>query len=97
MTRLVFSEKAHADLLQILRYIARDKPQTAMRFVDKLEEECTFLVRCPDSGTKREDLAPHLRLYSFRGYGIYFRKLEDCVRIERVLSPGLDVCQQSFD
>lgn len=97
MKTLVFSEKARDDLLNILRYIARDKPLAAARFVDKLEHQCEFLARFPESGTKRDDLAAALRLFTFRGYGIYFRNLDDRVRIERVLPPGLDILQQSFD
>ena len=33
MKTLFLSEKAYDDLLQILRYIARDKPQVAARFI----------------------------------------------------------------
>jgi toxin ParE1/3/4 len=80
-----------------LRYIARDKPQAAVRFVDKLEEQCEFLANHPESGTIREDLATNLRVFSYRGYGIYFRNLTDRVRIERVLPPGLDVTKQPIE
>lgn len=97
MKKLVFSAKAENDLLNILRYVARDKPQAAARFVDQLEQQCDFLARFPESGTKRDDLAAALRLFTFRGYGIYFRNLDDRVRIERVLPPGLDILRQSFD
>ena len=97
MKSLVVSEKAYDDLLGILQYIARDKPQAAVQFVDKIEQQCEFLARFPDSGTKQEDLAPDLHVFSFRGYGIYFRNLPDRVRIERVLPPGLDITSQSFE
>jgi toxin ParE1/3/4 len=97
MKRLVISEKAYDDLLQILRYIARDKPHAAVRLIDNLQAQCEFLARFPDSGTQRGDLATELRVFTYRGYGIYFRNLTDRVRIERVLPPGLDVTQQSFD
>ena len=97
MSELVFSAKDETDLLNILRYIVRDKPQATVRFVDQLEQQCAFLARFPESGMTREDLAPRLRLFTFRGYGIYFRNLGDRVRIERVLSPGLDILRQSFD
>jgi toxin ParE1/3/4 len=97
MKKLVLSEKAYDDLLHILRYIARDKPRAAAHFVDKLEAQCEFLGRYPNSGTKRDDLLPDLRVFTFRGYGIYFRELADRVRIERVLPPGLDITTQTFD
>jgi toxin ParE1/3/4 len=97
MKKLVVSEKAYDDLLSILRHVARDKPQAAVRLVDTLQQQCEFLARFPESGTKRDDLAEELRVFSFRGYGIYFRSLPDRVRIERVLSPGLDITKQAFD
>jgi toxin ParE1/3/4 len=97
MKNLVVSEKAYDDLLAILQYIARDKPQVAVQFVDKIEQQCEFLARFPESGARQDDLAPDLRVFSFRGYGIYFRNLPDRVRIERVLPPGLDVTLQSFE
>jgi len=96
MKALVLSEKAYDDLRGILRYIARDKPQAAVQFVDKIEQQCQFLARFPESGSKRFDLAPDLRVFSFRGYGIYFRNLPDRVRIERVLSPGLEITAELF-
>jgi hypothetical protein len=43
MKSLIVSEKAYDDLLSILQYIARDKPQTAVQFVDKIEQQCEFL------------------------------------------------------
>lgn len=97
MKQLVVSARAYDDLLQILRYIAVDRPTAGVAFVDQLQEQCRFLVRFPDSGTKLDDLVPNLRVFSYRGYGIYFRNLDDCVRIERVLSPGLDVSVKTFD
>jgi toxin ParE1/3/4 len=97
MKELVLSEKAYDDLLNILRYIARDKPHVAVTFVDKLEAQCAFLARFPDSGTKRDDLALNLRVFTYRGYGIYFRNLTNCVRVERVLPPGLDIGEGAFD
>lgn len=97
MKQLVLSEKAYDDLLGILNYIARDKPQAAVKFVDQVQAQCEFLGRFPESGTRQDDLAPDLRVFSFRGYGIYFRNLPDRIRIERVLPPGLDIKKQSFD
>jgi toxin ParE1/3/4 len=97
MKPLFFSEASLEDLSSILEYIARDKPQAAIRFVDQLEKQCKLLSNFPELGSRREDLAPRLSLFTFRGYGIYFRNLDDRVRIERVLHPALDVQQQKFD
>lgn len=96
MKPLVFSEVSIDDLEGVLRYIARDKPDAAVRFVQRLEAECGMLAQFPEIGTRRSDLAEELRLFSFRGYGIYYRDLADQVRIERVLRGSQDVGPQHF-
>jgi toxin ParE1/3/4 len=94
MKPLVFSEKSLDDLKSILVYIAQDKPNAAMRFVEQLEHQCNALAAFPGVGTGRGDLAEHLRLFSFRGCGIY---TFDQVRIERVLQASMDVKSQHFE
>lgn len=96
MSRLVFSLKSIDDLEGVLRYIARDKPIAAVRFVESIERQCVLLSDFPELGMLREDLAPGLRLFSFRRYGIYYRHLDDEVRIERVLHGALDVTKICF-
>src|SRR4051794_15803365 len=97
MKKLVVSPKAYDDLLQILHYIANDRPTAGVAFVDQLQEQCRFLARFPNSGTKLDDVVRKLRGFSYRGYGIYFRNLDDQVRVERVLAPGLDVSEKLFE
>ena len=96
MKRLFYSEFATDDLKGILDYIARDKPEAARAFVDAIIERCRLLAENPELGMQREDLAPALRLFTHRGYGIYYRNLDTEVMIERVLHPSLDVRRQSF-
>jgi toxin ParE1/3/4 len=97
MKALIFSEKSLEDLDQILRIIAKDKPEAARRFVEKLKKQCEFLAHFPDVGTLRDDLATGLRLFTFRGYGIYFHPSVDQARIERVLHGSLDVMPETFE
>jgi toxin ParE1/3/4 len=96
MKQLFYSELATADLKGILDYIATDKPEAARAFVDAIIEECHLLAANPELGTRREDLAPELRLLTHRGYGIYYRNLDAEVIVERVLHPSLDVGRQAF-
>jgi toxin ParE1/3/4 len=96
MKRLLYSDVATDDLKGILDYITRDKPLAARSFVDAIIETCNSISQNPEMGTRREDLAPSLRLFPHRGYGIYYRHLGDDVLIERVLHPALDVGRQSF-
>jgi toxin ParE1/3/4 len=94
--KLVFSEKSLEDLENILMFIARDKPIAAARFVSLVEQHCQLLVTCPGAGSLRDDLAPGVRLFSFRGYGVYFRQLEGELRIERVLHDAMKVTEENF-
>jgi len=96
MKRLRYSVLATDDLKIILDYIARDKPEAAQAFADAIIERCHLLAENPELGVRREDLAPSLRLFTHRGYGIYYRNLDADVMIERVLHPSLDVQRQSF-
>lgn len=97
MKRLFYSEKSLEDLDGILHFIARDKPSAAVKFVDALEQQCEQLADAPHAGERREDLAPQLRVLSFRGYGICFRAMDEGgVRIERVLHGALDVKFEDF-
>lgn len=96
MKRLLYSDFATDDLKAILDFIARDKPIVARSFVDAIIETCHLIAANPEIGMRRDDLAPALRLFTHRGYGIYYRNLDTEVTIERVLHPSLDVRRQSF-
>ena len=96
MKRLLYSEFATDDLKGILDYIARDKPIAARSFIDAIIETCHLIAENPEMGMRREDLAPALRMFTHRGYGIYYRNLDTELLIERVLQPSLDIQHQGF-
>ena len=96
MKRLSYSDFATDDLKVILDYSARDKPTAARSFVDAIIDTCHSIAANPEIGMRREDLAPVLRLFTHRGYGIYYRNLDAEVLAERVLHPSLDVRLQTF-
>jgi plasmid stabilization system protein ParE len=45
--KLVFTDEAKADLLQIGEWIAEDNPPRALTFVDELETRCARLTAMP--------------------------------------------------
>ena len=94
--KLEFSPQARDDLLAILHFIAADKPDAATRFVTEIEKRCELLTQFPNIGTSRDDLIPALQVFSCRSYGIYYRVVDEVIRIERVLSPGLDITSGRF-
>jgi toxin ParE1/3/4 len=90
MSRPYFSPSARRDLLEILEYIARDKPGAALRHVDRLEEACWKLAKNPQLGSERDDLLPNLRAWSVGKYVIFFRPAEDGVEVVRVVHGARD-------
>jgi plasmid stabilization system protein ParE len=94
--KLEFSPLARMDLLAILHFIAEDKPKAAIRFVSEIEYRCNLLSQFPNLGTSRDDLIIGLRVFAFRSYGNYYRQQEEVLRIERVLSPGLEISLEKF-
>ena len=85
MTPVVFSPRARLDLLDIGDHIAKDSMTNAHRFVGKLIAQCERIGRAPMGYASREELAPGLRMAALDRYVIFFRILEEDVRIERVL------------
>jgi toxin ParE1/3/4 len=87
--RLLFRPAAQADLDALDDYIAQDSPQRAFRFVQRIRSACDHLVRFPESGRAREDLAPGLRTFAFeRRLVIAYRVTGEAVEVVRVFYGG---------
>jgi toxin ParE1/3/4 len=86
MSRYVFTIQARLDIKEINRFIARENPQAATRFVDAVEEKCKVLADFPNMGRSFDYLAPSLRGFSVGNYLIFYRQIENGIEVERVLS-----------
>jgi toxin ParE1/3/4 len=92
MPKLVVSPLAEADLNEILEFIARDKPDAAVQWVQKIRETCEFLAKNPEIGEQR----PELRKGQFRSslvgaYIIFYRPIRDGVEIARIVRGERDI------
>lgn len=90
MTRVRFSKEARADLQGIARYIARDKPDAARRWMARVRVKCQVLVDHPDSGESRDDLGSHVRCTFIGSYVIFYRRSGGLVEIVRVIRGDRD-------
>lgn len=76
-----------SDLEDILIYIARDKPEAALAWVEKIEAKCLLIGSSPEMG----ELMPHLgfkvRATHVGRYIIFHRQANQRVEILRVI-PG---------
>ena len=91
MARVTFSPKSRQDLVGIGDYIAKDSRANARRFVEKLIEQCQRIGSAPMGYPSREDLATDLRIAPLGKYVIFFRVVDEAVRIERVLHGSRDL------
>lgn len=96
MKPLIYSKKSLDDIEGILEYISRDKPEAAIRFAEQILAQCELLAQAPELGELRPSLLPLLRVFCFRNYGIYYRFLEDHLRVERILHGALNASRQDF-
>ncbi len=77
--------------MEILEYIARDKPGAAAKFVQKLKDACWTLAKTPTMAPLREELAPGLRAWPVGNYIIFYRKAPDGIEVVRVVHGARDL------
>ena len=67
MYAVVYSQRAEAQLMDLLEHIAlAANPEIAVRYVDASVDQCDRLSTFPRRGTRRDDLWPGLRVMGFR-------------------------------
>lgn len=76
-TRLVWSPRARADLIDIYLAIAIDRPQVAEQYFDRLEARAQELEAYPRLGPRRADLRPSMRMLSEPPYAILYETTPD--------------------
>ena len=85
MKRAIISPKAQDDLDEIWLYIARDSPEAATRFIEKLRVKCSLIADSPRIGRQREELAPSLRSFPVGDYLIFYRLTRQGIEVARFL------------
>ena len=71
--RLRTAARALEDVRSIARWIARDNPPAAIKWVDDLNHEFVKIAQTPGIGTDRSDLRPALRSLAFGNYLVFFK------------------------
>lgn len=92
MAKVKYSKLASSDLCENSEYIARDKPEAAYRWVEKIEVACQTLATNPEMGQRRtsKNHGP-CRSFSCGSYVIFFRGLGDGVEIIRIVRGERDL------
>ena len=93
MSHCVFSLEARADLQNIHSYIAQDSPRSALRLIDRLEEQCLRLADQPRMGVARPEFGPEHRSFAVPGtrYIIIYRPMSGGVEIIHIRHGSRDL------
>ena len=95
--RLVFTERAQADLLEAWLYIAEDNLAAADRVLDTLEQESKVLLMQPLMGRARPELGSQVRSWPSAAPYLLFYEVDDVeLTVLRVLHHARDVKLASF-
>jgi plasmid stabilization system protein ParE len=89
------SKQSKIDALEIARYVAKDKVTAALQFLDNLDASYDMLAEHPAiEHTPVFDFIEGLEtlvIKGFKHHQIYYRVLDDVIRIERVADGRRDL------
>ena len=91
MPRLVISEQAEADLLDLWLYIAADSPAAADHLISTVHEKCLLLAGMPEMGRKRDELCEGIRSFPVGSHLVFYRARGDTMEVARVLGGSRDL------
>jgi toxin ParE1/3/4 len=91
MPRVRFSRNARADLQEIARFIARDKPGAARNWIEKIKAKCDLVASHPNLGEAREDLGEGVRCTLVGNYAVFYRVIGENLEISRVIRGDRDI------
>lgn len=87
----VFSAPARQDIEEISDFIGFRNPLAAVRFLERINEQCKLLANFPSMGRRWDDLIPPLRSFPVDSYLIFYRPIEDGIEVVRVVSGYRDI------
>ncbi|MEB3217442.1 MAG: type II toxin-antitoxin system RelE/ParE family toxin [Nostocales cyanobacterium 94392] len=93
MSRFKISTGAAQDLENIWSYIAKNNTRAADNLFDKLREKFAKLAKFPQMGQGREDLAVYLGSFSVGSYLIFYRIIDEGIKILRIVHSSQDIEQ----
>ena len=92
MARVIYSPNADADLLDIAEYIAQDKPDAALRWLQAIREKCALLAGNPEMGQERLGYGvADCRSFSVGNYVIFFRAIDQGIEVARIVHGSRDL------
>ena len=89
--RVLRTDQAEQDLIDIWSYISDDNSDAADRLLDEIDVVCDTLADTPHAGRRREELSDGLRSMHVGNYVILYRSRGESVIVIRVLHGARDL------
>ena len=89
--RLIWTDDAELDLIEIWLYISSDNEEAATALVRQIRAKCEALVEFPNSGVRRRDIHNALRSSTIGNYVIFYQPLDDGILVVRILHGAQDI------
>ncbi len=94
MNRFKISQQADFDLEDLWVYLAQKDSLAADLLLAKVIDKFPMLAQFPEMGKSRNDLAKGLRSFSVKPYIIFYKPVEDCIEIVRILHQSRNIEDQ---
>jgi len=91
MSKLQFTPLALSDLDDILDYIARERPMTAVAVIRRIRQACEKIARFPEMGQRRPEFSAEYRSFPVERWVVFYRIVDDRVEVHRVLDGSRDI------
>ena len=92
MPRVDYAQEADEDLVGIADFIARDKPEAARRWIQRIREMCETLATRPEMGELRQGFGVSgCRSFSVGSYILFFRQTSDGIEVARIVHGSRDM------
>lgn len=96
MARVVYSDAAKADLIEIWDYISADSQFQADRLITKFREKLQHLAEWNTMGRPRPEFGKGCRSYPFGKYCFFFRPVDDGIEVIRIIHSARDLDEITF-
>jgi toxin ParE1/3/4 len=77
-------------LLEIYECIAQDRPDAALRFIERLEGTCQWLATEREMGQRADGLRHGARIFSHEKYVIFYEIVANDIRVLRIVHGARD-------
>jgi toxin ParE1/3/4 len=91
MNKCIFSPRSQRDFAEILDFLGKNDPDSALDFITRLQLMCERLAKMPELGRKRDDIKSGYRSFPIERYIIFYRMTDEGVEILGIVHGARDI------